>query len=321
MKTILPSRIRPICTMIVVLINLSMVLQACQMATSFPTPTINTAEESPTETETLQATKTSEPSPTSQTATAVPITATPAQDIDKDLDTVLIDGANWYVGIETMDGERIYARDTEEIFFPASMIKIPIAMVTMKILEYRGDTVQDIHKYGIGRNFSALLEAMVVKSEDGATETLENFANGYGRLRSYLDWWGLKHTFFHPRRSTVEDLLLALELINTQSTLNEEYNKYLLEMMSTYTENDETLLGVMLDELPDCVFYNKRGTMASPMVVADMGILACGDQTWYLVIAGTPTGLGTASYEGIQASIEDFGRVFRTYVQAQLNNN
>ncbi len=55
--------------------------------------------------------------------------------------------------------------------------------------------------------------------------------------------------------------------------------------MSTYTENDQILLGVMMDQLPQCVFYNKRGTLLNPTIVSDMGMLKCGEKIWYLVIA------------------------------------
>lgn len=297
-------------------------LQACQLNESLPTATIPSVEVSPTASKPQTSTPTTTPSPTNQPATATvpPITATPSPGLDQQIDQVLIDGVDWYVVIESTNGERLYARNTEESFAPASMIKIPIALVVLKILEYRGDTVEDIKNYGISRNFADLLEAMVVRSEETATESLEYFTRGENRLRNYLDWWGLKHTTFDPRRSTVEDLLLSLKLLNTQEALNKEFSDYLLELMSTYTENDEILLGAMLEELPQCTFYNKRGTLLNPTIVSDMGILKCGDQTWYLVIAGTPAVNSSATFEDIQQSIESFAVVIANYIQTQVEN-
>ena len=308
-------RLRTLNHLAVVFIVLSLVLQACQPGNFQPTPTIATIEATHTPTVTASPTQTSTPIPDLQPATVtVNPTATPTQDLSQLLDQALIEGVDWNVGIESMNGERLYERRPNESFFPASMIKIPIAMVTLIILENRGETVETIQQYGIGRSFSALLEGMIVRSEEAATETLETFANGNNRLRGYLDWWGLEDTFFYPRRTTVENLLLALKLINTGEVLNEEFNSYLLGQMGEYTENDETLLGVMLDSLSDCSFYNKRGTMTDPMVVSDMGILACGDNAWYLVIAGTPAADSSVNYEDIQASIEQFGRDFALYL-------
>ena len=307
--------------LVVVFLLLSFTLQASLPGTPLPTATPPAIEVSPDITKQQTPTATSTTSPTLQPATATPlsVTLTPSPDLAQLLDKSLIEGVDWYIGVESMDGERLYARNTEESFAPASMIKIPIAMVVLKILEFRGDTLEDIKSYGISRNFSEMLEAMIVRSEEAATESLEYFARGDNRLRSYLDWWGIKHTTFDPRRSTVEDLLLSLKLINTREALNEEFSDYLLNLMSTYTENDGILLGAMMEKLPQCVFYNKRGTLLNPTIVSDMGILKCGEQAWYLVIAGTPAVDSTANFEDIQASIEEFGRVFSAYVQQQTN--
>jgi len=319
----LSRRSRNLFRLFVVIFVLTNALQACQTPGSQPVPTIRPSEVSETATEQKVPTATITSSPTSQPATYTPLPATPTYtpDLSQLLDQSLIDGVDWYIGIESMNGERLYTRNTEESFAPASMIKIPVAIVVLKILEFRGDTLEDIRNYGIGRNFSEMLEAMVVRSEEAATQSLEYFARGENRLRGYLDWWGLKHTTFNPRRSTVEDLLLSLKLINTREALNDEFSSYLLELMSTYTENDDILMGAMMDQLPDCVFYNKRGTLLNPTIVSDMGILKCGEQTWYLVVAGTPAIDSTATFEDIQASIEEFGKVFGSYIQAQINQN
>jgi len=308
--------------LIFVMLIIAVALQACQLDNSSPTASTPTVAVSPIASLTQTSTPTANPSPTIHpaTATVLPITSTPSPGLGQRIDQVLIDGVEWYVVIEPINGERLYARNTEESFAPASMIKIPTALVVLKILEFRGDTVEDIKNYGIGRNFADLVEAMVIRSEEQATESLEYFARGENRLRNYLDWWGLKHTTFDPRRSTVEDLLLSLKLLNTQEALNKEFSDYLLELMSTYTENDEILLGAMLAELPQCTFYNKRGTLLNPTIVSDMGILKCGDQSWYLVIAGTPSINSSATFDDIQQSIERFALVIANYIQTQVED-
>lgn len=50
--------------------------------------------------------------------------------------------------------------------------------------------------------------------------------------------------------------------------------------------------------------------MLSPTIVSDMGILKCGEQSWYLVVAGTPSIDSKATFEDIQASIESFAAAF-----------
>ena len=89
----------------------------------------------------------------------------------------------------------------------------------------------------------------------------------------------------------------------------------MLNLMATYTENDQILLGKLTDQLPECKFLNKRGTMLRPTIVSDMGILKCAEQSWYLVVAGTPAAGSSATFEDIQASIEAFAIAFASYVK------
>src|SRR5690606_31114818 len=122
---------------------LSLGLQACQPPEEAP-PTINpTPEVQATAAIQQTPTATITPSPTSQPVTTAPILVTPtsALSLNQQLDQALIDGVDWYVGIESVDSGRLYTLNTEESFAPASMIKIPIALVVLKILEYRGDTL------------------------------------------------------------------------------------------------------------------------------------------------------------------------------------
>ena len=228
------------------------------------------------------------------------------------LEIALIEGVDWYIIIQNASsGEILFERNPDKQFPPASMIKIPTAMAVLSILEDQGRTLEDLKTNGInGRNFDSLLEAMVVRSEESATDALEYFARGDNQLRKKLDGWGLTNTKYDPRTSTASELLKSLELLNTGVALNEEYTQYLLNLMSAFTENDQILLGKFTDQLPDCMFFNKRGTMLNPTIVADMGILKCGENSWYLVVAGTPSVDSTATFEDIQASIESFAVAF-----------
>jgi len=302
--------------LILILLGFACLFQACQPSAQVnltATPII-TQEASQDPTSTPIASPTSIQSPTETPTLPVEISD---EDIKNSLTESLIEGVAWHVIIENEGGERLFEHNPAELFHPASTIKLPVALVVLKILEERGDSIEKIQSYGIGRSWAELLSAMIVKSEEAATESLEFFTRGDNRLRNYLDVWGLKQTTFDPRLSTAEDLLLSLKLVNNQEVLSEDFNNFLLDLMSEYTENDETLLGVLSAELPGCKFYNKRGTLTNPMVVADMGILKCPEQTWYLVIAGTPLEGSSVKYEDIQAAIENLGKTFAPYTQAK----
>jgi len=299
---------------IVILTLFSLFLSACQVnsateETPSPTavvlPTLSMTV--PTQTSTSKA-KVETPSPT---ATQISIT-----DFSS-LESELIPGVDWYILIRDANtGNNLFERNADSSFPPASMIKIPTAMAVLSILQDQGRTLEDLKTTGInGRNFDSLLEAMVVRSEESATDALEYFARGENQLRKKLDGWGLVNTKYDPRTSTASELLNSLELLNTGTALNREITQYLLNLMDAFTENDQILLGKFNTQLPECEFQNKRGTMLNPTIVADMGILKCGENSWYLVVAGTPSVDSTATFEDIQASIESFAATFAGLVK------
>ena len=299
---------------IVILTLFSLFLSACQVNSATeetPSPTTVVlpmlSMTVPTQTSTSQA-KVETPSPT---ATQISIT-----DFSS-LESEIIPGVDWYILIRDANtGNNLFERNADSSFPPASMIKIPTAMAVLSILQDQGRTLEDLKTTGInGRNFDSLLEAMVVRSEESATDALEYFARGENQLRKKLDGWGLVNTKYDPRTSTASELLNSLELLNTGTALDQENTQYLLNLMDAFTENDQILLGKFNTQLPECEFQNKRGTMLNPTIVADMGILKCGENSWYLVVAGTPSVDSTATFEDIQASIESFAATFTGLVK------
>ena len=301
-------------TFIVILTLFSLFLSACQVNSAtkeIPSPTdvvLPTLSMTvPIQTSTSQA-KVETPSPT---ATQISIT-----DFSS-LESEIIPGVDWYILIRDANtGNNLFERNADSSFPPASMIKIPTAMAVLSILQDQGRTLEDLKTTGInGRNFDSLLEAMVVRSEESATDALEYFARGENQLRKKLDGWGLVNTKYDPRTSTASELLNSLELLDTGTALNRENTQYLLNLMDAFTENDQILLGKFNTQLPECEFQNKRGTMLNPTIVADMGILKCGENSWYLVVAGTPSVDSTATFEDIQASIESFAATFAGLVK------
>ena len=299
---------------IVILTLFSLFLSACQVNSATeetPSPTTVVlpmlSMTVPTQTSTSQA-KVETPSPT---ATQISIT-----DLSS-LESEIIPGVDWYILIRDANtGNNLFERNADSSFPPASMIKIPTAMAVLSILQDQGRTLEDLKTTGInGRNFDSLLEAMVVRSEESATDALEYFARGENQLRKKLDGWGLVNTKYDPRTSTASELLNSLELLNTGTALDQENTQYLLNLMDAFTENDQILLGKFNTQLPECEFQNKRGTMLNPTIVADMGILKCGENSWYLVVAGTPSVDSTATFEDIQASIERSAAAFAGLVK------
>jgi len=299
----------------IVLLFLTLSLTACQAnpleASPSPSPSPDFAATStpilPTQTTAIQPTSVM-PSPTARQSTGEDFSS---------LKNELIAGVDWYILIQDANsGEILFERNPDFPFHPASMIKIPTAMAVLSILEDQGRTLEDLKATGIkGTNFDRLLEDMVVRSEESAADALEYFARGDNQLRKKLDGWGLISTKYDPRTSTAQELLTSLRLLNEGEALNEERSQFLLTLMGEYSENDQILLGKLTEQLSECLFLNKRGTMLNPTIVSDMGILKCGEQSWYLVVAGTPSVDSTATFEDIQASIENFAVAFASLVK------
>lgn len=65
-------------------------------------------------------------------------------------------------------------------------------------------------------------------------------------------------------------------------------------------------------------FSKQTRDFLNPTIAADMGILTCGERSWYLVVAGTPSAESKATFEDIQASIESFALAFARLVKPSL---
>ncbi len=308
----------PIRLLVLIIILASFLLNACAgknpplVETSLPQqtslPTMARIETLAIETvsTTFTSIPATEASPRKET-TPTP-TQTPKIDVSL-LSSALDSDVDWHILLKDLDtGDVIFKNKPDALFNPASMIKIPLALAVLDINHQMGRTLADLKTIGpVGRSFAALLEAMVVLSEEQASQDLEFFARGDNRLRNTLISWDMPNTTYHPRLSTCNDLATALEGIHNQRFIPAEMNDFLLDLMLVQTENDSKYLGVIPATLPGASFANKRGTMTGPTVVADHGLLSYQGKTWIVIIAGTPDENGTATFETIAESIERFG--------------
>jgi len=228
--------------------------------------------------------------------------------LTKPLDSTLVQGVDWHVFVKDLTTSQIlFESYPNKKFHPTSMIKIPIAMVAMEILDAQGIYPPDYQSEGYGgRTFEQLFEAMVVNSEEDATEILTDFINIYGGEKSVLAAWNIMETTFLPRRTTCFDLANLLEGLYEKRLIHPDMSAYLLNLMSIETANDAHYLGPINTIIDHGVLYNKSGTLLSPTIVNDMGIFVTDEQAVIIIISGTPTRDGSVTYEDIQASIEDF---------------
>ena len=245
------------------------------------------------------------------------IAAIPA--LGKKLDIGLTDQVNWHILIKDISqGEVLFESLPNELFHPASMIKIPLAIAALQILEEMGYNIADFTNMGYeGRTFDQLFSAMVVVSEELASEQLLDFVRENSNEVDAIRDLGLIDTRFEPRSTTAFDLGIVLEGLYTQQYLSEGFNSYLLDLMSVQTENDSQYLGAVKQNFPQIVLYNKRGLLLSPTIVSDMGIMNVDGEVYTIIVSGTPKKGMSVTYEDIEEALEDFANRFVQYALSE----
>ncbi|MCU0485131.1 MAG: class A beta-lactamase-related serine hydrolase [Anaerolineales bacterium] len=248
-----------------------------------------------------------------------------AQQIDQLLERT---GGDWKILIRELDGIEVYSRRSLDRVHVASVIKLAIAVLFMKSLETLGKTdLQGALETGTGgRSYRQLLKAMLVDSEEDAAEVLQAEINtNQLNIPRTLEAWGLKGIDLVGRRATVQEMVQMAELLYQGQLVGAEATQILLDLLETYTPNDETRLGVIRGLLPaGSHIYNKRGTITdSVLVVGDLAVISSpvftGKGVYTLGIfayQGTPL----TTYEKVDAAVQEIALAFWQYAQAVANS-
>ena len=230
----------------------------------------------------------------------------------------------WFGAIKQLGGPILYQFNPYEPFHLASTIKVPIAITFYHWLQDQAPENAEayLEEHGVqGRSYAQLLRAMIVASEEEATEILVDFL-GKNYLEDIWKKWRLKATQVDPRRSTATEILYLLEKLYQGRWLSKESRTDLLGLMATYTPNDATRLGLIRRRLPrGSVIHNKRASLVEwPRVVGDSGIiqLPAGSASDGPVYLFSLHGLGNdaASYEQLEESMAKAASLFGDFLAA-----
>jgi beta-lactamase class A len=240
------------------------------------------------------------------------------------LDSVLKEyGGEWNVLIKEIDGRIIYSRQADDLIHPASVIKVPLAIQFFKALNYQGE--DDLHQYlserGIkGRTYLQLIRAMLVDSEENATNILYEWVNERIHIVDVFARWGVLDTAYKPRISTAEEMGILFEGLYQGMWLEPKEREIILDLLAEYTLSDDTRLGVIRQLLPgDSHFYNKRGSiLKGRIVVADVAVIEVGDKAFLVAMFGYPGEEDLAPfYEKLETVIENAAYVIWEYLSQQ----
>lgn len=231
-------------------------------------------------------------------------------------------GGNWYLLIKEVSKTNLYARKIREPVHPASVIKVPIAMIFLDWLSRQyPQGISEGLKYGCdGRTYEQLLRAMLVDSEEKATESilkeLERFKVNTAKI---LEAWGAPTIDVVRRIATAHDMAVLFEGLYHQF-LPEDARKFILDALQVYSPGDDTRWGALRKELPEGYhFYNKRGTITEGiLVMADYAIVECpsssGKRT-FILGAFAFKGEQETVYEDLVKALETMALLFWGYVQ------
>jgi beta-lactamase class A len=231
-------------------------------------------------------------------------------------DLLLAADGDWYAAIKEIDGPQLYQFDPYEAFHPASTIKVPVALAFYQWLESEaiGDWDVYLAEDGAdGRNYASLLKAMLVNSEEEATQTLVDDL-GIAWLEETWASWGLKATHVDPRRSSATEIVGLFEELYTGKRLSADSTQAILKYLSTYTSNDDSRIGLLRSRLPlGSVIYNKRGSLVDfPRVVADSAIIELPNTAYIFTMHGL--GRGQATYESLEATLAAAVHIFGDFL-------
>lgn len=239
---------------------------------------------------------------------------------------------DWNIAIFDIDEDKgiFYWRNRTE-YHPASTIKVPLAAITLrrisqvyeKEIKSKGYS-QILSTKGVeGRTFEQLLRAMLVYSEEAATDICAGYAATINPLTKQFEEIGLHNTTYIPRKSTQMDLLNSWNLIFGKKFLNSDEQEYLLQMLSEQTDNDGTRIGVIPQMIPRSRVWNKRGSLVTGIyTMQDTGIVEMPwGKRYYLGFAGTrPSTASSYDDRYLVNIIEEASKKFCAYALSKRPN-
>lgn len=216
----------------------------------------------------------------------------PAADLKTQIEAILRSGppGDWGVYIENLDTDEVISLRADEKFHPASTIKLAIGLAFFAWHEQHPEIPLSGGPEGADRSFDQLLRAMLVTSEEEATEVLSDFLYtrpGF-RLQQQIYDWGAVHTTLEPRRSTPADLALLLRRLVRGELLSPESTANLLEILRTPSRGDDERIGAGLPEAARASLAHKTGTVFQDGwgVVADIGVVESPAGPLVMVVLG-----------------------------------
>ena len=232
-------------------------------------------------------------------------------------------GGRWHIVIKEVDGPTYYSLLTEQRINIASLVKVPLALLFFEALEEKGiaesQLIEHIQSTGTGgRTFDQLLRAILVKSEEDATEVIADYIGDYVNIPAQLREWELQGIDLNARRYTAVGIASLFERLYQGEFVSPTAQKLILGYLSEYTPNDDTRIGSLTALIPESYqIYNKRGSLLTPYVVADSAILENPEGTDYVITIFAYNSEPKTTYEILDQTIGEIALAFWEYISME----
>ena len=233
-------------------------------------------------------------------------------------------GGRWHILIKEVNGPILYEKGADRRINIASVVKVPIALLFFAALENRGILEPELPEYirstgPGGRTFHQLLYAMLVASEEDATNTLVDYIADNLNLPTQLRDWNMQEIDLEARRYTVADVASLFEKLYLGEYNSPTAKLLLLEYLREYTPNDETRIGILRNYIPaNYLIYNKRGSLLTPYVVADSAIIENPDGKDFIITIFAYNSQPKTTYEVLDQAVGEISIAFWEYISINI---
>ena len=241
--------------------------------------------------------------------------------IEEQIDRIITQsGGRWHIIIKEVDGETIFSLLPEQRINIASVVKVPIALLFFEVLKENGIPEGELKKYiqmtGTGgRTFDQLLYAMLVKSEEDATEILYAYIKRSINIPAQLREWEITGIDLDARRFTALGVASIFERLFKGDFVSPTSRSLILEYMNTYTPSDDFRIGSIKEKIPETYrIYNKRGSLLTPYVVADSAILENPDGADFIITIFAYNSEPKTTYEQLDKAIGEISLALWDYI-------
>jgi beta-lactamase class A len=229
-------------------------------------------------------------------------------------------GGRWHIVIQEVEGETFYSLLPEQRINIASIIKVPLALLFFAAMEEKGvseyQLTEHIQSTGTGgRTFDQLLHAMLVKSEEDATETIINYIDDYLNVPAQLREWQLESIDLEARRYTAAGVASLFERLYQGDFVSPTAQRIILDYLSEYTPNDDSRIGTLRAVIPESYqIYNKRGSLLTPYVVADSALIENPEGSDYVITIFAYNSEPKTTYEILDQAVGEITLAFWEYI-------